>query len=116
MRSLLIVSAAMMAISGAAFAQSANNGAGAGVSGSSVNTPSITAPVTGGGVARSTRARRRAVARRAQAVNQRPAAGIISSNGAGTTSTGGLRGGVGTTLSPTGAGGSLGTESGSSTK
>ncbi len=115
MRSLLIVSAAMMAISGAAFAQSANNGAGAGLSGSSANAPSITAPVTSGSVTRSTRARRRAAARRAQAVNQRPA-GIISSNGAGTTSTGGIRGGVGTTLSPTGAGGSLGTESGSSTK
>ena len=95
MRKLLVVTAMIMGISGAAFAQGANNGGG-------VSGPEQQTRVNG-------------------ALNTNPQGnapggsnGTISSNGTGTTATGGIDKGVGTTLSKTGTGGALGDESSSS--
>ena len=107
MHNLLLTTAAIMAISGAAFAQSANNGAGA-------TGPDVSTTVTSGNVASPANTRRAAHVRRARVINRRN--GIISSNGARTTNTGGITRGVGTTLSPRGGGGNLGNESGETGK
>ena len=95
MRNLLVVTTMIMGISGAAFAQGANNGAGASgpeqqsrVNGTLNTNPQGNAPGASNGT--------------------------ISSNGTGTTATGGIDKGVGTTLSKTGTGGQLGDEGGSS--
>lgn len=93
MRNLLIIASAIVGISGAAFAQGANNGAGA----------------AGPNEAARTNTR----------LNTNPQGnapgqynGTIASNGTGTTATGGIDKGVGTTLSTTDRGGQIGEDTG----
>jgi len=92
MRNLLIATAAIVSLSGAAFAQGANQGGGTvgpaaiGTSGTANTTPAGNMPGATGNT--------------------------ISSNGTGTTSTGGIGAGVGSTLSTTGTGGQLGNQGG----
>ena len=95
MRNLLIVTAAFIGISGAAFAQGANNGAGG----------------TGPEEAAHTN-----TALNTNSLGNAPGQfnGTIASNGTGTTATGGIDKGVDTTLSRTERGGEIGNEGGSS--
>ena len=93
MRNLLLITVGFIAISGGvAFAQSANNGAGS------------------SGPEEAVRAN--------TALNTNPQGnapggynGTIASNGTGTTATGGIDRGIGSTLSTTGMGGQLGNQS-----